>query len=91
MGQKRHSYKRRIKKEDRIKREALRILPTLCPAEHLQALAQLDQAIKNGQAKWPQEADTGATHPQGESGKQNGEQTPHRAQEDQHDPRKGIF
>ena len=86
MGQKRTSYKRRIGAGDRIKREALRILPTLCPTEHLQALAQLDQAIKNGQATWPQEADRDDPHHPGGSGQENGKQTAHRAQEGRNDP-----
>ena len=76
MGNKRSSYKRRIGANDRVKREALRILPTLCPAEHLKALAQLDQAVKNGQAKWPQEADTSDYTPLAHSDKQNGNKPP---------------
>ena len=79
MGQKRQSYKRRISADDRVKREALRVLPTLCPKEHLQALAQLDTALKNGQAKWPQETDTERPPCNGGSGQENSHQTPHRA------------
>ena len=86
MGQKRTSYKRRIGAGDRIKREALRILPTLCPAEHLQALAQLDQAIKNGQAKWAQDADTDDTPHLGDNGTENDFKRPDGALEGQDDP-----
>ena len=86
MGNKRTSYKRRIGAGDRIKREALRVLPTLCPSEHLQALAQLDQAIKNGQAQWAQEADTEETPPPKAKGAQNNIKRPDEALEGQNDP-----
>ena len=86
MGNKRSSYKRRIGAKDRVKREALRILPTLCPAEHLQALAQLDQAVKNGQAKWPQEADTSDYTPQGTQTSKTATNRLRRANKGQYDP-----
>ena len=86
MGNKRTSYKRRIGAGDRIKREALRVLPTLCPTEHLKALAQLDQAIKNGQAKWAQDADTEEIPPAEGKGAENDIKRPDGALEGQDDP-----